>query len=139
MTKDMAHWLFKEEPTHYSFDDLLSDKRAAWNGVKNNLALKYLRSTHKGDRAFFYHTGTETAVVGVMRIDSDPYPDHKIKDPKMVVVDVVPERRLKRSVSLAELKADPSLSRFELIRIPRLSIMPVSEDIWRKILLMSER
>src|SRR6516225_6358405 len=99
----MAYWLFKEEPNHYSFDQLLRDKRATWSGVKNNTALMHLRSIKKGDSVFYYHTGKEKAVVGVMKIVKGPYADPKQDDPRLVVVDVKPIRRLARPVTLAEI------------------------------------
>lgn len=135
----MAYWLFKEEPSHYSFQQLIKDGRTVWDGVSNNLALKHLRNSKKGDRAFFYHTGNETAIVGITQIVSNPYPDPKLKNPKMVVVDIMPEKPLKRPVTLSELKADPSLASFDLLRLPRLSVMPVPEKIWDIIVRLSER
>ena len=129
----MANWLFKEEPDHYSFEELVRDKRTVWAGVENNLALKHLRSIQKGDRVFYYHTGKEKAVVGVMEIIKGPYPDPKRDDPRLVVVDVKPVRRLDRSVSLAEIKADPKFADFALVRISRLSVMPVTDEQWAEI------
>lgn len=129
----MANWLFKEEPDHYSFEELLRDKRTVWAGVENNLALKHLRSIQKGDRVFYYHTGKEKAVVGVMEIIKGPYPDPKRDDPRLVVVDVKPVRRLDRSVSFAEIKADPKFADFALVRISRLSVMPVTDEQWAEI------
>ena len=124
----MAYWLFKEEPDHYSFDQLLRDKRATWSGVKNNTALMHLRSIKKGDSVFYYHTGKEKAVVGVMKIAKGPYADPKQDDPRLVVVDVKPIRRLNRAVSLAEIKANSKFADFALVRISRLSVMPVTAE-----------
>jgi predicted RNA-binding protein with PUA-like domain len=129
----MAYWLFKEEPDHYSFDQLLRDKRAVWSGVQNNLALKHLRSIKKGDHVLYYHTGKEKAAVGVMEVVKGPYPDPTENDPRLVVVDVKPVRRLDRPVSLAEIKANPKFADFALVRISRLSIMPVSATQWSEI------
>lgn len=133
-----SYWLFKEEPSHYSFDNLLKDGKTVWDGVENNLALKYLRSVKKDDEAFFYHTGNEKAIVGIMKVVSDPYPDPKKHDKKYVVVDVVPVRKLKRPVTLQHVKEDKFFSGFELIRLPRLSVLPVSEKFWKKILEIAE-
>jgi len=129
----MAYWLFKEEPDHYSLDDLFRDKRTVWAGVENNLALKHLRSVHKGDHVFYYHTGKEKAVVGVMEVVKGPYPDPAHDDPRLVVVDLKPIRRLEPPVQLAEIKANPKFADFALVRISRLSVMPVTEDQWAEI------
>lgn len=133
-----SYWLFKEEPSHYSFDNLLKDGKTVWDGVENNLALKYLRSVKKEDEAFFYHTGDEKAIVGIMKVVSDPYPDPKKQDKRYVVVDVVPVRKLKRPVILQQVKKDKFFSGFELIRLPRLSVLPVSEKFWKRILEIAE-
>lgn len=129
----MAYWLFKEEPEHYSLDQLFRDKRATWSGVKNNLAQKHLRSIKKGDQVFYYHTGKEKAVVGVMVVVKGPYPDPKEKEEKLVVVDVKPVRRLERPVTLAEIKANKKFADFALVRISRLSVMPVTAGQWAEI------
>jgi predicted RNA-binding protein with PUA-like domain len=134
-----GRWLFKEEPSHYSFDQLLGDGRTAWDGVGNNAALKYLRSVHKGDEILFYHTGDERSAVGLMKAVSDPYPDPSAGETRLVVLDVEPIRRLKRPVSLAEMRSDPRFAGFELLRQPRLSVIPVPERIWSEILKNSER
>ena len=134
----MAYWLFKEEPDHYSLDQLFRDKRATWSGVKNNLALKHLRSIKKGDRVLYYHTGKEKAVVGVMEVVKDPYPDPTQDDPGLVVVDVKPVRRFDRPVSLAEIKANPKFADFALVRISRLSVMPVTAAQWAEIQRLSK-
>jgi len=127
------NWLFKEEPTHYSFDELVKDKKAVWSGVKNPLAQKHLRGVAKGDRIFYYHTGDEKAVVGIATAVGDAYPDPNDKSGKAAVVDVAPVRKLDRPVTLGEIKADPSFSAFPLVRISRLSVMPVTDEEWKKI------
>jgi predicted RNA-binding protein with PUA-like domain len=127
------NWLFKEEPENYSFDALVKDGRTEWAGVKNPLAQKHLRAVKKGDRIFYYHTGTERAVVGIARAASDPYPDPADRDGKRVVVDVIPEQKLKRPVTLAEIKADGEFRNLPLTRMPRLSVMPVSDEEWKAI------
>jgi predicted RNA-binding protein with PUA-like domain len=133
------NWLFKEEPTHYAFDDLVREKKTVWSGVKNPLAQKHLRSVKKGDRIFYYHTGDEKSVVGIARAASDAYPDPKDKSGKLHVVDVAPEKKLPRPVTLAEIKAVPSFRDFPLVRISRLSVMPVTDPEWRAIEKMSGR
>jgi predicted RNA-binding protein with PUA-like domain len=127
------NWLFKEEPTHYSFDDLTRDGKTSWTGVKNALAQKHLRSVKKGDRIFYYHTGDEKAVVGEMKASGDAYPDPGDKSGKLYAVDVAPGKKLARPVTLAEIKADPSFKDFPLVRISRLSVMPVSDAEWNRI------
>jgi predicted RNA-binding protein with PUA-like domain len=135
----MANWLFKEEPEHYSLDDLFRDKRAVWSGIENNLALKHLRSVKKGDRVLYYHTGKEKAVVGVMEVVKGPYRDPKRDDARFVVVDVKPVRRFDRPVSLAEIKSNPKFADFALVRISRLSVMPVTDDQWAEIERLSKQ
>ena len=135
----MANWLFKEEPDHYSLDDLFRDKRTVWSGIENNLALKHLRSVQKGDRVFFYHTGKEKAVVGVMEVVKGPYADPKRDDARFVVVDVKPIRRLDRPVTLAEIKANPTFADFALVRLSRLSVMPVTAKQWAEIERLSKQ
>jgi predicted RNA-binding protein with PUA-like domain len=124
-------WLFKTEPSAYSFQQLQKDKRTVWDGVKNNLALKHLASIKKSDWVFIYHTGDEKAVVGMARATGDAYSDPAAKDGKLVVIDVEAEKPLSRPVSLAEIKADPKLKGFDLVRLPRLSVMPVSDEQWK--------
>src|SRR4029077_15333395 len=135
----MANWLFKEEPDHYSLEDLFRDKRAVWAGVENNLALKHLRTVKKGDRVLYYHTGKERAVVGVMEVAKGPYRDPTRDDARFVVVDVKPVRRLDRPVSLAEIKAHPKFADFALVRISRLSVMPVTDEQWAEIQRLSKQ
>jgi len=129
----MAYWLFKEEPSHYSFDGLKRDKKAVWSGVKNNLALSHLRKVAKGDRVFLYHTGDEKAVVGIMEVVKGAYADPSEPDSRRVVVDVKPIRRLGRPVTLAEIKANKAFADLGLVRISRLSVMPVSPAQWAEI------
>lgn len=129
----MARWLFKEEPDHYSYADLARDKRATWSGVNNALARKHLRQVQVGDRVFFYHTGKEKAIVGEMRVVGGPAADADSDDPAAVVVEVAPSRKLPRPVTLAEIKADATFSDWELVRMPRLSVMPVTEAQWRRV------
>ncbi len=133
----MARWLFKEEPAHYSFDQLLKDGSTRWDGVENNAALKNMRDVKKGDEILFYHTGDEKQVVGLMRAISNAYPDPNDKEGKLTVVDVKPVKKLHRPVTLVEMKASAKFEGFVLLRIPRLSVMPVPEEFWSEITKMS--
>jgi predicted RNA-binding protein with PUA-like domain len=127
------NWLFKEEPTHYSFDELVKDGQTVWSGVKNPLAQKHLHAVKKGDRIFYYHTGDEKAVVGIAKALRDAYADPDDASGKQAVVDIAPVKKLPRPVTLAEIKADRRFASFLLTRIPRLSVMPVSDDDWAAI------
>ena len=127
------NWLVKEEPTHYGWDELVADKKAVWSGVRNALAQKHLRAIEKGDRIFYYHTGDEKAVVGVAKALSGPYPDPDDDTGKYVAVDLAPVKRLPRPVTLAEIKADAAFKDFLLVRIARLSVMPVTDAQWARI------
>jgi predicted RNA-binding protein with PUA-like domain len=135
----MAQWLVKEEPEHYSFDALQREGRTTWAGVKNPLAQKHLRGICKGDRIFYYHTGKEKAVVATAKAASDAYADPQDKTGKLSVVDVVPDRKLARPVTLAEIKADAAFASFPLVRMSRLSVMPVTDAEWKRIEVMSKR
>jgi predicted RNA-binding protein with PUA-like domain len=127
----MALWLFKEEPTTYSFADLQRDGETVWEGVSNALALKHLRQVKKGDRILFYHTGKEKAVVGEMKAVANA--EVSTEDPKNVRVKVKPVRRWEMPVSLEWIKKEPDLAEWELVRLPRLSIMPLTEVQWQKV------
>ena len=133
----MDYWLFKSDPDDYSYDNLEKDGKTVWNGVANNLALKHLRSVKKGDQAFIYHTGSEKKIIAIAEVTSEPYPDPLAKDPKLVVVDLKPKLRLSKAVSLEQLKEIREFSRFDLIRLPRLSVMPVDETKWNRIIQLS--
>ena len=133
-----AKWLLKSDPETYSYADLDRDHRTVWDGVSNNLALKHIRSMHKGDAALVYHTGDEKAVVGLAKIVSDPYPDPKHKDGRLVVMDIAAEKRLARPVSLEEIRKDPAFKDFALVRIPRLSVMPVTDAQWDALLALAK-
>ena len=132
-------YLVKEEPANYNYDAFVKDGGTTWSGVKNPLAQKHLRSVRKGDLVFYYHTGDEKAIVGIAKATSHAYPDPADKTGKAHVVDVAPVKKLKRPVTLAEVKADKRFAAFPLTRIPRLSVMPVGEAEWAAILTMSER
>lgn len=132
----MAFWLFKQEPSCYSFADLERDGHTTWDGITNAAALKNLRGAKKGDRVFFYHTGDEKAVVGVMEVASDPRPDPA--NEKGVVVDVKFVKQLPSPVTLATIKADKSFKDWDLVRNSRLSVMPCPPALWKKIEEMAE-
>ena len=131
----MAYWLMKSEPESYSWNDLVRDGGTEWDGVRNNAARLHLRAMKPGDEAFLYHSMSDRAVVGIMRIARGPGPDPK--DPAWVSVRVEPVRPLGRPVTLAAIKAEPSLAAMELIRQSRLSVAPVRPEEWRKILEMA--
>ncbi len=129
----MSKWLLKTEPGTYGWADLLREKRTTWNGVSNALALKHIRSMKKGDLALVYHTGNEKAAVGVAEIVSDPYPDPEDKTGKATVVDLKAKRALAAPVTLAQIKTDPAFAGFDLLRIGRLSVVPVPESMWKRL------
>jgi predicted RNA-binding protein with PUA-like domain len=126
-------WLLKTEPTEYSYDQLEQDGRTRWDGVSNPAALKNIRAMKPGDRAFLYHTGKEKAVVGVVEVVSQAYPDPEAKAAKLVVVDIEPRARLGRPVTLAEIKALPAFEGSPLVRQGRLSVVPLTPDQWKTI------
>jgi predicted RNA-binding protein with PUA-like domain len=129
----MAQWLVKEEPEHYAYDKLEKDGKTVWAGVRNPLAQKHLRAIRKGDRIFYYHTGKEKAVVAIAKAASNAYADPGDATGKLSVVDVVPDTRLERPVTLAEIKADKRFADFPLVRMARLSVMPVTDGEWARI------
>jgi predicted RNA-binding protein with PUA-like domain len=129
----MANWLFKEEPETYSFADLERDGSTTWTGVTNALAQKHLRAVKAGDRVLFYATGKEKAVVGAMLVTADPAADPADPAGKRVAVTVEAVRRFKVAVGLAAIKADEAFAAWELVRLPRLSVMPVPDALWAKI------
>ena len=130
-------WLLKPEPAEYAFEDLVREGKTIWDRVTNPLALKHLRAIRKGDDLLIYHTGNVRAVVGHARAASDPYPDPAKNDPKLAVVDVAPVRELPRPIRLEAIKSQRAFRTFELVRLPRLSVMPVPPAIWNAILKMA--
>jgi predicted RNA-binding protein with PUA-like domain len=134
----MAYWLFKEEPEHYSFADLERDGRTVWDGVANNLALQNLRKVQVGDRVLYYHTGKEKAVVGEIRVVAGPRADLD-SGGKQVVVDVEPVRRWPRPVSLSQIKEDPQLADWQLVKVSRLSVVPVTKKQWNRVTQLAKR
>lgn len=133
----MAYWLMKTEPDEFSFTDLERAGREPWNGVRNAAALRHMREMRSGDLVFIYHTGNEKAVVGIAEVAAAAYPDPSEEDPRFVVVDVALRQRLPRPVTLREIKADSQFAEWELVRISRLSVMPVSDRHWEAILGMA--
>ena len=130
----MSRWLFKQEPDCYSFADLVRDGETLWDGVTNALALKHLRRCQPGDVAFYYHTGKEKNVVGILEITGTALPDPNAENDKLVIVPVKAVRPLAKPVSLAAIKADPLFAQWELVRNSRLSVMPCPEDLWNRVL-----
>ncbi|MFB8791143.1 MAG: EVE domain-containing protein [Potamolinea sp.] len=133
----MAYWLLKTEPQEYSWQDLEQNGHTVWNGVKSPQALKYLRTMQPGDEALIYHTGKERQIVGVAQIITLPYPDPKLEDSKLVVMEIQPRRSLTKPVTLAQIKQSAEFTGFDLIRLPRLSVVPVSAEYWQRILQLS--
>jgi len=133
------NWLVKEEPTHYGWGAFVKDKKAVWSGVRNALAQRHLRAIQKGDRIFYYHTGDEKAVVGVAKALSGAYPDPEDSSGKYAAVDIAPVKQLPRPVTLAEIKADSAFKDFALVRIARLSVMPVTDAQWARIERMADK
>ncbi len=131
----MAYWLMKTEPGEYSYFDLEQAGQDVWDGVKNFAALKNIRSMKPGDLAFIYHTGREKSITGVASVASEPYPDPRQKG--LYLVDLTASYRLNQPVPLAQIKHDPAFSNWELVRLPRLSVMPVPAEFWSKIHLMA--
>jgi predicted RNA-binding protein with PUA-like domain len=134
----MAQWLLKTEPSTYSYFDLERDKKAVWDGVSNPVALKNIRAMSKGDLAFIYHTGDEKSIVGIAEVTSAPYPDPKQNNERLVVIELKPKEKLKVPVTLAAVKAKKEFAQFDLARLPRLSVMPVSDAQWKALLDMSK-
>jgi len=132
----VARWLMKSEPESYSWADLVRDGATEWDGVRNNAARLHLRAMMVGDEAFLYHSMSDKAVIGIMRIIREAQPDPK--DPDWVSVRVEPMSPLARPVTLAEIKAEPKLAKMELIRQSRLSVAPVRDDEWKLILEMAK-
>ena len=130
----MARWLLKTEPTTYSFDDLARDKKTVWDGVANAVALKHIRAMTKGDEVIVYHTGDEKAAVGLAAVASAPYTDPNAGDEKLVVVDLKAGKRLPSPVSLSTIKADPAFADWDLLRIGRLSVVPVPDAMWDRLM-----
>ena len=127
----MRYWLLKSEPSSYAWEQLVKDGRTHWNGVRNYQAANNLKAMKRGDRAFFYHSNEGLAIVGIAEIAKEAYPDPSDKDGRFVMVDVKPLMPVKKPVTLAEIKAEPKLKDFALVRQGRLSVVPVTDEEWR--------
>jgi predicted RNA-binding protein with PUA-like domain len=139
--KMINYWLAKQEPNGprgYNFETLKKDKKTVWDGVHNNLALKHMREMKDGDLVLFYHTGDERQAVGIMEVISEPYPNPKEDNKRFIVVDVKYKKSLKRPITLHEMKKQKRFQNWELIRISRLSVMPVPKHIWDAIIVISQ-
>jgi predicted RNA-binding protein with PUA-like domain len=132
----MAYWLLKTEPSTYSFEDLVRDKRTRWDGIANPVALKYLRTAEKGDTALIYHTGGEKAVVGLAEILGPAYADPD--NPKLAIVDIAAGARLVSPVTLTALKSERLFAESPLVRQGRLSFVPISDSQFRRIMALSK-
>lgn len=130
----MAYWLLKTEPEDYSYSDLERDRSTVWDGVSNTLALKHMRTMLIGDLALIYHSGKERQVVGVAEVVSQPYSAPKLNDAKRVVVDMRAVRKVPQPVTLEQIKQDGNFENFDLLRLSRLSVVPVSDEHWQRLL-----
>lgn len=132
----MNHWLVKTEPETYSWDNLVTDKKGVWDGVRNFQARSNMKAMQKGDLVFIYHTGDEKAVIGIAKVAKEHYPEPK--DNEWVAVDLTPERKLKNPVTLAQIKADKRLTNMVLVKASRLSVQPVRKEEFDLIIALSE-
>ncbi len=139
--KNVNYWLAKQEPSGprgYNFETFKKDKKTIWDGVHNNLALKHMREIKKGDLVLFYHTGDERQIVGIMEVISESYSNPKEDNKRFIVFDVKYKKSLKRPITLDEIKKQKKFQNWELIRISRLSVMPVPKHIWDAIIDLSQ-
>ena len=134
---DMAYWLIKSEPSAYAWEQLVKDKKTSWTGVRNAQASINLKAMKIGDRCFFYHSNEGKEIVGIAEVVKAAYPDPTDEEGKSVTVDVKAVEPVERFVTLAEIKAEPKLRDFGLVRQSRLSVVPVSDEQWKLILKMS--
>ena len=135
------YWLAKQEPSGprgYNISTLQKEKTTVWDGVHNNLALKHIRNMKKGDQIIYYHTGDERQAVGVMSVITNPYPNPEEDNDRFVAVNVKFKEKFRKPVSLEQMKKEKSFKNWELLRIARLSVMPVPKSIWDKIIKMSQ-
>ena len=133
----MAYWLIKSEPFKYSWENFEKDQQTVWDGVRNYAARLNLRAMKKGDLAFFYHSNEGVEIVGIAKIIKEAYQDPTTDDDRWVAVDVAPYKKLKKPVSLAQIKAEKSLANMELVRLGRLSVQKVQDEEWDQVLAMS--
>lgn len=135
----MHYWLVKSEPFVYSWEEFVQDGETCWSGVRNYLARNHLKSMHKGDLVMFYHSNEGLAVVGIAKVSKTAYPDPTIDDDRWVAVDLKPHKPLKNPVTLKTIKNEPRLKDIALIRLNRLSVIPLSEQEFDTILDLSTR
>lgn len=133
----MAYWLIKSEPSKYSWEQFVKDKKTFWDGVRNYAARNNLRAMKKGDQVFYYHSNEGTEIVGIAEVVKEAYQDPTTNDTNWVVVDVKPVKALKKPVSLAQIKNDNRLANMALVKLSRLSVQPVTEDEWNTVLEMA--
>jgi len=134
----MAYWLVKSEPAKYSWEQFEKDKQTFWDGVRNYAARNHLKSMKKGDQVLFYHSNEGLEIVGIAKVAKEAYQDPTTDDEAWVVVDLKPFKRLKKPVSLEQIKADKRLSKMALVRLGRLSVQPVTENEWNIVMEMGE-
>ena len=132
------NWLLKTEPNEYSYTDLEKEGTTVWDGVKNGLALKNMRAMLRGEEAFIYHTGKERRIMGIAQVASAAYPDPKLNEVKRLVIDIRAVRKLAEPITLAQIKQDEQFTGFDLLRLPRLSIVPVLPQHWQRLLEMTK-
>lgn len=130
----MAHWLIKSEPFKYSWDQFVKDKQTFWDGVRNYAARNNLREMKKGDEVFFYHSNEGLEIVGIAKVVKEAYQDPTTDEDAWVVVDFKPVRKLKKPVTLAQMKADQRLTNMDLLRLGRLSVGKVTDEEWKIVL-----
>lgn len=132
----MAYWLAKSEPSTYSWDQLVKDKQTVWDGVRNYAARLHLRAMKKGDEVLFYHSNEGTEIVGIAKVAKEAYQDPGTKD-DWSAVDLKPHKKLKKPVTLSQVKADKRLANMALVRLGRLSVQPVTDEEWKIIMEMA--
>lgn len=130
----MSYWLAKSEPSTYSWDKFVKEKKTCWSGVRNYAARLHLRAMKKGDEVFFYHSNEGVEIVGIAKVVKEFYQDPTTEDERWVAVDIVPHKKLKNPVTLLQIKADKRLANMALVRIGRLSVQPVSEEEWKVVM-----
>ncbi len=130
----MNYWLVKSEPSTYSWEQFAKDKKTTWDGVRNYAARIHLRAMKKGDEVLFYHSNEGMEIVGIAKVDKEAYQDPTTEDTNWVAVDLKPYKKLKKPVSLVQIKADKRLKEMALVRIGRLSVQPVAEKEWNIIM-----
>jgi predicted RNA-binding protein with PUA-like domain len=133
----MAYWLIKSEPSVYSYDQLEKDKSTGWDGVRNYAARNHLKAMKKGDLAFFYHSNEGTEIVGIAQVGKEAYQDPTTKEEAWVAVDFKPYKKFKKTVTLAQVKAEKKLANMALVRLGRLSVQPVTDEEWKIVMNMA--